>query len=104
MCFKQGVSVEGGADKLLDVIVELMLSGEIVEYPVLNDYFNNLPFERPGWVEMRWRPMTKYYDYTNRHSLYRAPPKNATRKELSMNKKMSRYYTSGMTVYRKVVS
>lgn len=101
MCFKQNTTVVGGASKLLKAVTDLMETGQVIEYLVLNDYFDGISFEATGWENAKWYSMVRYYDYNAKRSYYRSPSKYQTRKELCIDKRMSRYYTSGTTVYRK---
>lgn len=103
MCFKQGVSVVGGASRLLKAVTDLMTSGQKIEYLVLNDYFDGVSFEKTGWETVKWYPMVRYYDRAKNHAYYRAPSRYVDRKEKCLAGKMYRYYTSGTTVYRKSV-
>ncbi|MFA5448819.1 MAG: hypothetical protein WC292_00035 [Clostridia bacterium] len=103
MCFKQNTSIIGGASRLLKAVMNTMQAGQTIEYLVLNDYFDGVSFEATGWKEAKHYSMVRYYDKEKKHSYYRDPHKYRERKEMCLNNKMYRYFTSGTTVYRKTV-
>lgn len=101
MCFKQNTSVVGGASRLLKAVMNLMEEGQVIEYLVLNDYFDGVSFEVTGWENAKHYSMVRYYDTEKQHSYYRDPHKYQERKQKCLNGTMNRYFTSGTTVYRK---
>ncbi len=103
MCFAKDTTVVGGASRLLNAVIK-KTKCEAIEYLVLNDYFDGISFETTGWEKVGTNIMVRYYDRESKKIYYRQIKNRAKFKQLCLDNKMDRYYTSGTTVYRKQIS
>lgn len=103
MCFARDTTVVGGASRLLNAVIKKTKCNSI-EYLVLNDYFDGVSFEKTGWNKISINPMVRYYDRESGQLYYRQIKRRNEFKQRCLNEKMYRYYTSGTTVYQKIVS
>ena len=101
MCFKQNTSVVGGASRLLKAVMNLIEEGQVIEYLVLNDYFDGVSFEATGWEKHSTNIMVRYFDKETKKLYYRQISRRNEFKQKCLDGTMDRYYTSGTTVYRK---
>lgn len=102
MAFKKEHTIVGGASRLLKAVIQTMQKDDIIEYLVLNDYFDGISFQKTGWEISNEYGMVRYYDKVNKHSYYRHPSKYKERKQRCIDGNMCRYYTSGTTTYTKI--
>jgi len=102
MAFALNTIVVGGQSKLMKAIEKTLQDNEILEYLILNDHFDGNSFKKTGWERISWRETNKISIKETKKSYYASAMYYDKRKPLLESGKALRYYTSGITLYRKV--
>ncbi len=103
MAFAKNTLVVGGQSRLIKAVESTLQTGDILEYFVLNDYFDGKSFKATGWEHVSKAPMVKYVETDWSKVYYRGASKYKERKERGEKGELYRIYTSGTTKWRKVI-